>query len=91
MEYTQWISVDDGRTRGTDPNDSADHLILNGEIIRIGDTYSNGLQYPGDTSGPIEEWINCRCSNAPYVMPYGMMAPPGREQFREEDLIPISN
>ena len=91
VEYTQWISVDDGRTRGTDPNDSADHLILNGEIIRIGDTYSNGLQYPGDTSGPIEEWINCRCSNAPYVMPYGMMAPPGREQFREEDLIPISN
>ena len=89
VEYTQWISVDDGRTRGTDPNDSADHLILNGEIIRIGDTYSNGLQYPGDTSGPIEEWINCRCSNAPYVMPYGMMAPPGREQFREEDLIPI--
>ena len=91
VEYTQWISVDDGRTRGTNPNDSADHLILNGEIIRIGDTYSNGLQYPGDTSGPIEEWINCRCSNAPYVMPYGMMAPPGREQFREEDLIPISN
>lgn len=91
VEYTQWISVDDGRTRGTDPNDSADHLILNGEIIRIGDTYSNGLQYPGDTSGPIEEWINCRCSNAPYVLPYGMMAPPGREQFREEDLIPISN
>ena len=91
VEYTQWISVDDGRTRRTDPNDSADHLILNGEIIRIGDTYSNGLQYPGDTSGPIEEWINCRCSNAPYVMPYGMMAPPGREQFREEDLIPISN
>ena len=91
VEYTQWISVDDGRTRGTDPNDSADHLILNGEIIRIGDTYSNGLQYPGDTSGPIEEWINCRCSNAPYVMPYGMMAPPGMQQFREEDLIPISN
>ena len=43
-----------------------------------------------DTSGDIEEWINCRCSNAPYVMPRGMMAPPGMEQFREEDLIPIS-
>lgn len=88
VEYTQWISVDDGRTRGTDPNDTADHLILNGEIIPIGETYSNGLAYPGDTSGPIEEWINCRCSNAPFVMPAGMMAPP-YSPFREEDLIQI--
>ena len=84
VEYTQWIAADDDRTRDS-------HVEVDREIIRIGDTYSNGLQYPGDTSGPIEEWINCRCSNAPYVMPYGMMAPPGREQFREEDLIPISN
>ena len=84
VEYTQWIAADDDRTRDS-------HIEVDREIIRIGDTYSNGLQYPGDTSGPIEEWINCRCSNAPYVMPYGMMAPPGREQFREEDLIPISN
>ena len=84
VEYTQWIAADDDRTRES-------HVEVDREIIRIGDTYSNGLQYPGDTSGPIEEWINCRCSNAPYVMPYGMMAPPGREQFREEDLIPISN
>ena len=82
VEYTQWIAADDDRTRES-------HVEVDREIIRIGDTYSNGLQYPGDTSGPIEEWINCRCSNAPYVMPYGMMAPPGREQFREEDLIPI--
>ena len=84
VEYTQWIAADDDRTRDS-------HIEVDREIIRIGDTYSNGLQYPGDTSGPIEEWINCRCSNAPYVMPYGIMAPPGREQFREEDLIPISN
>ena len=84
VEYTQWIAADDDRTRES-------HVEVDREIIRIGDTYSNGLQYPGDTSGPIEEWINCRCSNAPFVMPYGMMAPPGREQFREEDLIPISN
>jgi hypothetical protein len=93
VEYTQWISAgDDGRTRDSHlgPADGVPDGV-DGEIIRIGDTYSNGLQYPGDTSGPIEEWINCRCSNAPYVMPYGMMAPPGREQFREEDLIPISN
>ena len=83
VEYTQWIAADDDRTRDS-------HVEIDREIIPMGGTYSNGLQYPGDTSGDIEEWINCRCSNAPYVMPRGMMAPPGMEQFREEDLIPIS-
>ena len=83
VEYTQWIAADDDRTRES-------HVEVDREIIRIGDEYSNGLKYPGDTDGPIEEWINCRCSNAPYVMPYGYMAPPDKEQFREDDLIKIS-
>ena len=83
VEYTQWIAADDDRTRES-------HIEVDREIIRMGDEYSNGLKYPGDTDGPIEEWINCRCSNAPFVMPYGMMAPPDMEQFREEDLIPIN-
>ena len=81
VEYTMWVSADDERTRES-------HLEINGEIIPMGGTYSNGLQYPGDTSGPIEEWINCRCSNAPYVIPYGYTAPPF-SPFREEDLIKI--
>ena len=82
VEYTMWISAgDDGRTRDS-------HLEVDGEIIPVGGTYSNGLKYPGDTDGPIEEWINCRCSNAPYVIPYGYMAPPF-SPFREEDLIQI--
>ena len=82
VEYTMWISAgDDGRTRDS-------HLEVDGEIIPVGGTYSNGLKYPGDTDGPIEEWINCRCSNAPYVLPYGFAAPPF-SPFREEDLIQI--
>ena len=81
VEYTMWISADDERTRES-------HLEINGEIIRLGDTYSNGLRFPGDTDGPIEEWINCRCSNAPYVLPYGYTAPP-QQQFTENDLIKI--
>lgn len=81
IEYTMWVAADDERTRES-------HLEINGEIIRLGDTYSNGLKYPGDTDGPIEEWINCRCSNAPYVIPYGYVAPP-QEQFRESDIIKI--
>lgn len=81
VEYTMWISADDDRTRDS-------HLEINGEIIPIGNEYSNGLKFPGDTDGPIEEWINCRCSNAPYVIPYGYAAPPF-SPFREEDLIKI--
>ena len=82
VEYTQWVAASDDRTRES-------HVEIDGEIIPFGGTYSNGLAYPGDTSGPIEEWINCRCSNAPFVMPAGMMAPPGMSSFREDDLIPI--
>ena len=88
VEYTMWITAHDDRVRGLKETDTADHVALDGEIIRLGDTYSNGLRYPGDTDGPIEEWINCRCSNAPYVLPYGYMAPP-QTQFTEADLIKI--
>lgn len=88
VEYTMWITAHDDRVRGLKETDTADHVELDGEIIRLGDTYSNGLKYPGDTDGPIEEWINCRCANAPFNMPYGYMAPP-QEQFKETDLIRI--
>ena len=82
VEYTMWISAgDDGRTRDS-------HLEVDGEIIPVGGTYSNDLKFPGDTDGDPSEWINCRCSNAPYVIPYGYMAP-NFSPFREEDLIPI--
>lgn len=82
VEYTQWIAASDDRVRDS-------HIDIDGEIIPIGSTYSNGLSFPGDTSGPIEEWINCRCSNAPFVLPAGMMAPP-YSPFREDDLVDIS-
>ena len=88
IEYTMWITAHDDRVRGLKESDTADHVELDGQIIRLGDTYSNGLKYPGDTDGLIEEWINCRCSNAPYVLPYGFAAPP-MEQFTENDLIKI--
>ena len=81
VEYTMWIAAEDERTRDS-------HLEINGEIIPIGSEYSNGLKYPGDTSGDIEEWINCRCSNAPFVVPYGFMAP-SFSPFRESDLIKV--
>jgi len=81
VEYTMWVAAEDERTRDS-------HLEINGEIIPIGSEYSNGLKYPGDTDGDIEEWINCRCSNAPFVIPYGYIAP-SFSPFRESDLIKV--
>lgn len=82
VEYTQWASAHDNRTRDT-------HSALDGEIIPFGGVYSNGLRYPGDTNGPISEWINCRCGNIPWFCPPGMMVPVGMSHFRESDLIPL--
>ena len=90
VEYTEWVSRIDHRTRGARKTDKANHIIMDGEIIPFGGTYSNGLAYPGDKSGPIEEWINCRCTNAPFVMPAGSMAPPGMSQFKKSDLTKLS-
>ena len=88
VEYTQWASAHDTRVRGLKPGDKADHVKMDGEIIAWGGTYSNGLRYPGDTSGRIAEWINCRCGNIPWFCPPGYAVPSGVTHFREEDLIP---
>lgn len=88
VEYTQWASAHDTRVRGLNPKDKADHVKMDGEIIPWNGTYSNGLKYPGDTSGRIAEWINCRCGNIPYFIPPGYAAPSGMSNFRESDLVP---
>jgi len=36
------------------------HLSVHGEIKPSGENFGNGLEYPGDPSGPPEEVINCR-------------------------------
>lgn len=59
VTYEQWWTAEDDRVRGTRPEDKADHVVLHGQIVRTGDMFSNGLMYPGDRNGLIEEWINC--------------------------------
>ena len=56
----KWVSARDARTRKT-------HVALNGEIRDTGERFSNGLLYPGDRSGPISEWIMCRCRIVPHL------------------------
>lgn len=79
VQYYQWISATDSRTRDS-------HTNMNGQIAKAGELFSNGLRYAGDKSGRIEEWINCRCRVVPYQLPEGKTAPLGKTWFYESDL-----
>jgi hypothetical protein len=59
VKTIEWIATLDGHARET-------HEARDGEIIDTGSTFSGpgGLRYPGDTNGPAEEVINCRCTFA---------------------------
>lgn len=51
----QWIATLDGRTRDS-------HRYMDGETVKVGGVFSNGLRYPADPEGrPSEVW-NCRCT-----------------------------
>lgn len=51
----RWTATKDGRTRRS-------HASLDGETVPWDETFSNGLMYPGDPSGPAREVYNCRCT-----------------------------
>jgi SPP1 gp7 family putative phage head morphogenesis protein len=53
----EWIAVLDNRTRHS-------HSNVDGQRRDNSDTFSNGLQFPGDPNGGAAETINCRCSLA---------------------------
>ena len=82
VDYIEWRAAHDKRTRRS-------HALLDGEIVKLGDKFSNGLRYPGDKTGSIEEWINCRCSAVPYLMSPGTMAPPGQSSFTANDVVSV--
>lgn len=83
MEYKIWHAAHDSRTRKS-------HLKVDEEIVPIDQPFSNGLMYPGDKSGPVEEWINCRCSHAAFIMPLGFEAP-DFWPFTEKDLVKVGS
>jgi HK97 family phage portal protein len=57
VSQIEWLSAGDARVRRT-------HQI-DGEVVSIGETFSNGLRGPLDAGGKPEEIINCRCSTRP--------------------------
>lgn len=56
----QWLSGQDNRVRHS-------HRVLDGEIIKIGERFSNRCRYPGDPEGPGYEVYNCRCTLVPVI------------------------
>ena len=62
----EWVAVHDHRTRGTNPEDDASHVSLNGTVIDFEDVFidpRNGdrLKSPGDPMASAGSIINCRC------------------------------
>lgn len=51
----EWIATLDERTRNS-------HRDMDGERVPYDKTFSNGLMFPGDPSGPGREVWNCRCT-----------------------------
>jgi hypothetical protein len=67
VEFKEWISVEDGRTRGQKDNDEFDHVNvepvpINDKFVIRGQFGDAMLEYPGDPSGPAGAIINCRCA-----------------------------
>lgn len=62
VTYVQWITSDDAAVR-------ASHAAQHGTVVRLGEKFPNGLKYPGDRTGSIEEWINCRCRQRGWIPP----------------------
>lgn len=83
IAFHQWWTAQDDRVR----DGIISHVDMQGQITRVGDLFSNGLEHPCDRSGDIEEWINCRCRLVPFLMPLGKKAPTGQIWFYEYDLI----
>lgn len=51
----QWDSTLDSRVRPS-------HQKVDGEIVDVEETFSNGLMFPGDPNGSAKEVVNCRCA-----------------------------
>lgn len=48
----QWMATHDSITRDS-------HVLLDGEIVEVGEEFSNGCRYPGDPQGDPSEIWNC--------------------------------
>lgn len=59
VEYIQWITASDGRVRET-------HMLQHAMVVKREARFPNNLKHPGDRSGRLDEFINCRCAGVAY-------------------------
>lgn len=64
----EWISSKDDRTRGNDSSDATNHLAMDGETVKIDESFqvpskdgSDTMEGPGDVNAPADQVIMCRC------------------------------
>lgn len=67
IEFKRWTSSRDSKVRGTDDNDTSDHVSLDGQVlgmdIHFVDPRSGArLLFPGEAGAPPGDVINCRCT-----------------------------
>ncbi|MGR3176771.1 MAG: phage minor head protein, partial [Candidatus Anammoxibacter sp.] len=58
IEFNEWVSARYDVVRDT-------HASQDGDIVKLGTPFANGLAFPNDPSGSPEEVINCRCLTLP--------------------------
>lgn len=55
FKFKSWLTADDGRVR------TSHQMCEDQGPIPLEDSFSNGLDFPGDPEGEADEVINCRC------------------------------
>jgi len=67
IKKRRWVTDVSSTTRGQKPKDTANHLVLNGQVRKINVKFSNGLLYPLQAGARAEEVVNCNCVEMPIV------------------------
>lgn len=58
---SQLIGERASKTWETGPNPRPSHAAMNGETVGINDEFSNGMKWPGDSAGGVDEVAGCNC------------------------------
>ncbi len=60
VQKKEWLTARDENVR-------ASHQAVDGQVVSVKGSFSNGLDYPGDQKGDAGETINCRCTIIPVL------------------------
>jgi len=63
---SEWLTVGDGDVRGSDPQDSHDHVSANHQKVKAGEDFTvsgESAPWPGHHTLSAGNRINCRCTH----------------------------